>query len=425
MNSHADSGIALTCKPDGVILEVIRDDFGITQAPARELSLAKLASAGGSEKVGAFLETVRSDQRAFGWELTIEVGGQPTLLYFTGGRATDDNLLILGATTRAGVVRLCDELVSTSNEHATVVCALRTEYALLARVAADRDSVWYDELTRLNNDLATAHREQAKTTLELARLNEQLSRSNAELAQFAYVASHDLQEPLRMVSSYTQLLSRRYKGRLDADADEFIAYAVDGANRMQTLINDLLAYSRVGTRGKEFEATDCMAAIELALVNLRAAIEESSAVVTHGPLPTVMADRIQIGQLLQNLIGNAVKYHGAEPPRVHVSAEQKGNDWVFAVRDNGIGIDPQYAERIFVVFQRLHTREEYPGTGIGLAICKKIVERHGGRIWVESQAGTGATFYFTIPLGVRTMSELAFSEPVEILLVEDNPGDVP
>ena len=198
-----------------------------------------------------------------------------------------------------------------------------------------------------------------------------------------------------MVSSYTQLLSRRYKGRLDADADEFIAYAVDGANRMQTLINDLLAYSRVGTRGKEFEPTDCMAAVDLALGNLKAAIEESSAVVTHGPLPTVMADKMQIGQLLQNLIGNAVKYHGAEPPRVHVSAEQKGKDWVFAVRDNGIGIDPQYAERIFVVFQRLHTREEYPGTGIGLAICKKIVERHGGRIWVESQAGSGATFYFT------------------------------
>ena len=273
------------------------------------------------------------------------------------------------------------------------------KHALKAHVANERDNVWYDELTRLNNDLATAHREQAKTAAELARLNEQLSRSNAELEQFAYVASHDLQEPLRMVSSYTQLLSRRYKGRLDADADEFIAYAVDGANRMQSLINDLLAYSRVGTRGKEFEPTDCTAVLDLALANLKAAIEESGAVVTHGPLPTVMGDKLQFGQLLQNLIGNAIKYHGAEPPRVHVSAEQKGHEWVFAVRDNGIGIDPQYAERIFVIFQRLHTREEYAGTGIGLAICKKIVERHGGRIWVESQAGSGATFYFTIPRG--------------------------
>jgi light-regulated signal transduction histidine kinase (bacteriophytochrome) len=186
---------------------------------------------------------------------------------------------------------------------------------------------------------------------------------------------------------------------LDADADDFIAYAVDGAYRMQRLINDLLAYSRVGTRGKEFEPTDCSVFFDQALANLKVTIQESGAVVDRGPLPTVMADKLQIGQLLQNLIGNAIKYHGDEPPRVHVSAEQKGNEWVFSVRDNGIGIDPQFAERIFVIFQRLHNREKYPGTGIGLAICKKIVERHGGRIWLESQVGSGATFYFTIPIG--------------------------
>jgi signal transduction histidine kinase len=224
-----------------------------------------------------------------------------------------------------------------------------------------------------------------------------LERSNKELEQFAYIASHDLQEPLRMVSSYTQLLARRYRGRLDADADEFIAFAVDGANRMQSLINDLLAYSRVGTRGRGFEPTDCAAALDQALANLKAAVEESGAVVTHDPLPTVMADGSQMVQLLQNLIGNAVKFHGQNPARVHLSAVQKGNEWVFRVRDDGIGIDPKYAERIFNVFERLHTREEYPGTGIGLAICKKIVERHAGRIWVESQLGKGATFHFTIP----------------------------
>ena len=241
---------------------------------------------------------------------------------------------------------------------------------------------------------------QANTGLE-AKVRErtaELARSNKELEQFAYVVSHDLQEPLRMVSSYTQLLSRRYKGRLDANADEFIAYAVDGANRMQRLINDLLAYSRVGTGGKEFEPIDCMAVFDLALVNLRMAIQESGAVVEHDRLPIVMGDKLQFGQLLQNLIGNAIKYHGDEPPRVHVSAEQKGHEWVFSVRDNGIGIDPQYAERVFVIFQRLHTREEHAGTGIGLAICHKIVERHGGRIWVESQLGSGATFFFTIPI---------------------------
>ena len=241
----------------------------------------------------------------------------------------------------------------------------------------------------LTRELRAANHELQMRQALLERAEAELDRSNKELEQFAYVASHDLQEPLRMVSSYTQLLARRYKGRLDADADEFIAFAVDGANRMQRLINDLLAYSRVGTRGKEFEPTDCTAVFDQALANLKAAIEESGAVVTHDPLPTVMADNMQLGQLFQNLIGNAIKYHGDEPPRVHVSAEQKGNDWVFSVRDNGIGIDPQYAERIFVIFQRLHTREEYPGTGIGLAICKKIVERHGGRIWVESQLGAG------------------------------------
>ena len=246
------------------------------------------------------------------------------------------------------------------------------------------------------NDITEQKRAEEKLKVTLA----DLERSNQELEQFAYVASHDLQEPLRMVSSYTQLLARRYQGKLGADADEFIAYAVDGASRMQGLITDLLAYSRVGTRTKGFELTDCQAVLDLALANLRAAIDTSGAVVTHELLPTVMADRLQLVQLFQNLVGNAIKFHVEEPPRIHVSAEKKAGEWEFLVRDNGIGIDPQYAERIFVIFQRLHTREEYSGgTGIGLAICKKIVERRGGRIWVESQLGKGSTFHFTILTG--------------------------
>jgi signal transduction histidine kinase len=226
---------------------------------------------------------------------------------------------------------------------------------------------------------------------------EELARSNRDLEQFAYVASHDLQEPLRMVTNYVQLLARRYKGKLDSNADDFINFAVDGASRMYTLINALLAYSRVGTRGKPFEPTDCEMILQKSLNNLNVTMEETGAVVTHDSLPTVTADDSLLGQLFQNLIGNAIKFRGKEPPLIHISASRNGSGWTFSVRDNGIGVAPEYAERIFVIFQRLHSREEYPGTGIGLAVCKKIVEYHGGRIWVESELGKGATFYFTLP----------------------------
>ena len=233
----------------------------------------------------------------------------------------------------------------------------------------------------------------------LKQIMGELVRSNTELERFAYVASHDLQEPLRMVASYTQLLARRYKGKLDSDADEFIGYAVDGATRMQQLINALLDYSRISTRAKPFAPTDIEEILSQAITNLRASIKENNAVVTYDHLPIINADSTQMVQLFQKRVGNAIKCHSEKQPEVHIGVERNGTEWIFSVRDNGIGIDPQYFDRIFVVFQRLHSRNEYPGTGIGLAICKKIIERHKGRIWVESQPGKGATFYFTIPIG--------------------------
>ncbi len=229
-----------------------------------------------------------------------------------------------------------------------------------------------------------------------------LARSNAELEQFAYVASHDLQEPLRAVASCVQLLQKRYEGKLDERANEFIAHAVDGTKRMQALIMDLLAYSRVGTRGHAFEAVNLEETLSDALANLTVAISESGAVITRDPLPTLQGDDTQLGQLWQNLIGNAVKFRAeGRAPQIRVTARRNGDEWTFGVADNGIGIEPQYFERVFRVFQRLHTRTRYAGTGIGLAICKKIVERHGGRIWIESQPEEGSTFYFTLPATQR------------------------
>jgi len=244
-----------------------------------------------------------------------------------------------------------------------------------------------------------------KAQAELAQRAQELARSNSDLEQFAYVASHDLQEPLRMVASYVQLLSRRYKGKLDADADEFIRYAVDGATRMQALINDLLAYSRVGTRGKEPVPVPLEKCAERALSHLRLALEESGAEVKVESLPWVKGDETQLAQLLQNLVGNAVKFRGERPPRIRVSATREEDTVTVTVEDNGIGIEPQYYERIFAIFQRLHGKEEYPGTGIGLSICKKIVERHGGYIWVESTRGQGSTFRFTLAAAERPESQ--------------------
>jgi signal transduction histidine kinase len=253
------------------------------------------------------------------------------------------------------------------------------------------------ELQASNQQLEVEIRERRRAEEAQATLSQDLQRSNAELEQLAYVASHDLQEPLRMVASYMQLLEQKYRGRLDAEAHEFIAFAVDGAKRMQALINDLLTYSRVGSAAIPMEPTDCNEVIGRALESLRLASAESGAVIQCAALPVVMGNAPQLTQLFQNLLANAIKFRGEQPLRIAVFAESDGPFWRFSVQDNGIGIEPEYFDRIFVMFQRLHSRSAYAGTGIGLAICKKIVERHGGRIWVESAQDHGAVFKFTLP----------------------------
>ena len=278
------------------------------------------------------------------------------------------------------------------------------ETAVALMRAGAHDYLMKDHLARLaavvERELGEARmrRERRRAGAQLELNSEELARSNAELEQFANIASHDLQEPLRLVTGYLHLLAERYNGQLDKDAQEFIAYAVDAAARMKSMITDLLAYSRTGRDGKEIVPVACEAVLSQACANLRAAITETAAEISHDPLPTVLGDAGQFAHLFQNLIGNALKFRGQAPPRVHVSAALNEREWVFSVRDNGIGLDPQFADRIFMVFQRLHRREEYPGTGIGLAIAKKIVEHHGGRIWVESEPGKGATFHFTVPV---------------------------
>ena len=274
---------------------------------------------------------------------------------------------------------------------------------------AIKQAMLFEQLQQTNQELAESKadleikvrdrtRELELVNRQLLKLNQELTCSNQELEQFAYIVSHDLREPLRMVTSFTQLLKQKYAGHLDAEADKIIGFAVDGAIRMEELINDLLTYSQVGNSGKTLELVDTEVVLDQALSNLHLALQETNAQIIREPLPAVVGDTTQLIQLWQNLIANAIKYRTAESPRIEIGATAELDQYLFWVKDNGIGINPQYSDRIFQIFQRLHTRQEYPGTGTGLAICHKIVERHGGKIWVESELGQGATFYFTLPV---------------------------
>jgi len=304
-----------------------------------------------------------------------------------------------------------DLIASSDREAVLQACAKAIEekrnYELEYRVvASDQRILWVRDIVTvvLRNDRPIALRgvmvditDHKQTEDALAHRAEELAQSNEELEQFAYVASHDLQEPLRKVANYTEMLAKKYKSQIDTTADKYINYILDGANRMHKLIQDLLAYSRVGKGPLAMEPTDFATLVKQVINDLEDSIRENHAKVTSNGLPKVFANPTQMREVFQNLVGNAIKFHGHEAPQICIGAEQKGGNWVFSVKDNGIGIDPRFTSRIFVIFQRLHTPAEYPGTGIGLAICKKIVETHGGRIWVQSQLGKGSTFYFTLP----------------------------
>jgi signal transduction histidine kinase len=345
----------------------------------------------------------------------VVLGVPVQVAYAQANRMLGQNLLFLGlvAALALGAAWSGGDFFILRHVRALVGAARRMSAGdLTARSGVTHDPGEVGQLARSFDEMAAALEQRVRelqlTEAELKGLNEELEqrvlertaelrRSNEDLEQFAYVASHDLQEPLRMVHNYLQLLRQRYQDKLDGNASEFIGFALDGARRMHELIQDLLTYSRVGTHGKEFAPVDCTEAFERAVANLSLSIDENNARVDHDPLPMINGDLVQLTQLFQNLIGNAIKFRGERRPEIHIGAERKDSEWELTVADNGIGIAEQDFQRIFVVFQRLHSREKYPGTGIGLAVCKKIVERHGGRIWVESRLGRGTTFHIILP----------------------------
>jgi PAS domain S-box-containing protein len=366
---------------------VLRDISERKQAEAFRSRLAALVESSDDAIVGKSLEGAitswnRGAEKLYGFAAE-EMVGKPISIIVPPERRQELQR-IFDTIRKGGAVKHLDT-VRLRKDGSQVIVSVSTSpiWDREGRVAG-ASSIARDITERKRAEEALAHRTEA------------LERSNADLEQFAYVASHDLKEPLRAMIGCIRVLQHRYQGKLDERADEFIAHAVDGGTRMEKLIDDLLAFSRLGTRGGKFNDVACRRVLDSALQNLAVAIEESSAVVTEDPLPTVHGDVGQLVSLFQNFIGNAIKFRGSAPPRIHVGAQRDGTQWQFSVHDNGIGIDHQYFDRIFGIFQRLHTRREYPGTGIGLALCKKIVERHGGRVWVESVVGEGTTFHFTL-----------------------------
>jgi signal transduction histidine kinase len=395
--SYPDAGLAGLILPEA-------PDFVASVEDGR--GVRTMAGIDGVERLYAF--TPVGDARLTG--LYASVGLPEGAAYAEVNRTLRNSLLFLSAVGLVAILGtyLANDYLIVRPVRSLIGLTKRlSEGDLSARVAPPDQRSELGQLEIAFNEMSEAlesriaERERAEmqlkqTNSQLEHIVAELKRSNADLEQFAYVASHDLQEPLRMISSYTQLLARRYEGKLDSDADEFIGFAVDGAKRMQTLINDLLDFSRVGTNKNPFQAVDLEDALNDAMLNLKVQLEEAGAVIQHDKLPVVRGDKPQLTQVIQNLIGNAVKFRGPEAPRIRITGQREGELWRLSIADNGIGIPADQMNRIFVIFQRLHSREEYPGTGIGLAISKRIVERHGGRIWAESEPGAGTTFHFLL-----------------------------
>jgi signal transduction histidine kinase len=352
--------------------------------PLITAKLANLEEAMRSRKQKGWVTRAAAVREASGKELMDQIR-----LAIAVMKTEEDRLLVL---------RLAELKASSRRTRLVIIVGEALGFFFLL-VAGDQVQKEMNKLAQAEAEVRTFNAELAERTVELAERAKELERSNMELQQFAYVASHDLQEPLRTISSFTQLLSKRYHDKLDEKAQEFIGFAVEGCQRMYALINDLLTFSRVGSQGQPLVPLACDAVLDRVLKSLAIAIEDSRAVITREPLPVVLADEMQLSQMFQNLVGNAIKFGGESVPRIHITCERNGKVWKIGVCDHGIGIAAEHKERIFVIFQRLHTKTAYAGTGIGLAICKKIAERHGGRIWVEPTEGGGSTFFFTMEDG--------------------------
>lgn len=391
------NGLYLVCNRKGQIIDILYDSFGLVPVELLPMPFFDILDKENISKSSAFWNDIQNQEFVSGYELLVARDEKTSLpLNFSAGNF-NDRVWIIAASGDEDLRSLLDELMLMNNEQQNII--RRTEKKLSEMYKSDEQVPFdsYDEISKVNNELVNAQRKLVKKNEEIHQLNSQLEESNRELEHFAYSVSHDLKEPLRMVRSFMKLLEKRYGDQLNDRANKYIHFAVDGAERMNVLIDDLLEFSRVGRQNREFTKTDLNDVLEKVASLMGSLIEEQNSSITWPEMPTVMCQKAPIEQLFRNLFSNSIKYRKKNAPLVvEVSYEERSDRWLFSVKDNGIGIDPEYHSVIFDLFRRLELEVEVPGTGMGLAITKKIVEQHNGEIWVESEPGAGSTFYFTI-----------------------------